>query len=95
MAVCIPLTFTMSPLNALLLLMGIHVGAVSGGLISATLLKMPGTPSSIMTTFDGHPMAANGKPDRALSEEIEQKLHQRLTEKLMGMVEAIPHKTIV
>lgn len=67
MAICIPLTFTMSPMDALLLLMGIHVGAVSGGLISATLLKMPGTPSSIMTTFDGYPMAAKGQPGKALS----------------------------
>ena len=67
MAICIPLTFTMSPLNAILLLMGIHVGSVSGGLISATLLKMPGTPSSIMTTFDGHPMAEKGEAGKALS----------------------------
>lgn len=67
MAICIPLTFSMSPINALLLLMGIHGGAVSGGLISATLLKMPGTPSSIMTTFDGYPMAQKGNPGKALS----------------------------
>jgi putative tricarboxylic transport membrane protein len=67
MAICIPLTFSMTPLSAVLLLMGIYVGAVSGGLISATLLKMPGTPSSIMTTFDGHPMAVGGEPGRALS----------------------------
>jgi putative tricarboxylic transport membrane protein len=49
------------------MLIGIHVGSVSGGLISATLLKMPGTPSSVMTTFDGHPMAEKGQPERALS----------------------------
>lgn len=67
MAICIPLTFSMTPLSAVLLLMGIYVGGVSGGLISATLLKMPGTPSSIMTTFDGHPMAERGEPGKALS----------------------------
>lgn len=66
MALALPLTFAMSPLNAILLLIGIHVGSVSGGLISATLLKMPGTPSSVMTTFDGFPMARNGAPERAL-----------------------------
>lgn len=67
MALALPLTFSMTPLDAILLLIGIHVGSVSGGLISATLLKMPGTPSSVMSTFDGHPMAERGEPERALS----------------------------
>ncbi|MEM0926698.1 MAG: tripartite tricarboxylate transporter permease, partial [Planctomycetota bacterium] len=43
-----------------------YVGSVSGGLLSATLLKMPGTPASIMTTLDGYPLAKSGKPGRAL-----------------------------
>ncbi|MBD3625529.1 MAG: tripartite tricarboxylate transporter permease [Rhodobacteraceae bacterium] len=67
MALALPLTFAMAPVDAILLLIGMHVGSVSGGLISATLLKMPGTPSSVMTTFDGHPMAEKGQPERALS----------------------------
>lgn len=67
MALVLPLTFSMQPAAAILLLIGIHVGSVSGGLISATLLKMPGTPSSVMSTFDGHPMAVRGEPERALS----------------------------
>ena len=67
MALALPLTFSMEPVNAILLLIGIHVGSVSGGLISAMLLKMPGTPSSVMTTFDGYPMAEKGEPERALS----------------------------
>lgn len=67
MALVLPLTFSMDPAAAILLLIGIHVGSVSGGLISATLLKMPGTPSSIMSTFDGYPMALRGEPGRALS----------------------------
>ena len=53
MALTVPLTFSMDSTSAVLLLMGMHVGSVSGGLISATLLKMPGTPSAMMTTFDG------------------------------------------
>lgn len=61
-----PLTFYMDSTFALILMIGIYVGSVSGGLISATLLRMPGTPSSIMTTFDGYPMARNGNPARAL-----------------------------
>ncbi len=67
MALTVPLTFSMDSTNAVLLLMGMHVGSVSGGLISATLLKMPGTPSAMMTTFDGYPMAQQGKPSKALS----------------------------
>jgi len=43
-----------------------YVGAVSGGLISATLLRMPGTPASVMTTLDGYPMARQGRARRAL-----------------------------
>ncbi|MEZ5936366.1 MAG: tripartite tricarboxylate transporter permease [Alphaproteobacteria bacterium] len=62
-----PLTFYMDSTQALLLLVAMYVGSVSGGLISATLLRMPGTPSSIMTTFDGYPMAQAGQPERALA----------------------------
>ena len=43
-----------------------YVGSVSGGLITATLLKMPGTPASIITTLDGYPMASSGRASRAL-----------------------------
>jgi len=65
-ALILPVTFYMDPLNALTLIVGIYVGAVSGGLISATLLRVPGTISSLVTTFDGYPLAASGKPGRAL-----------------------------
>ena len=66
-SLCIPLTFYMDATHALVLLVAMYVGSVSGGLISAMLLRMPGTPSSIMTTFDGYPMAARGEPHRALA----------------------------
>jgi putative tricarboxylic transport membrane protein len=65
-ALSLPLTFSMEGTNALALLIAMYVGSVSGGLITATLLKMPGTPSSIMTTLDGYPLAASGSPGRAL-----------------------------
>ncbi len=65
-ALSLPLTFTMSPENALVLLVSMYVGTVSGGLITATLLRIPGTPASMMTTLDGYPMAKNGQPGRAL-----------------------------
>lgn len=65
-ALTLPLTFGMSGHDALALLVAIYVGSVSGGLISATLLNIPGTPASLMTTLDGYPMAASGRPRRAL-----------------------------
>lgn len=65
-ALTLPLTFNMDPINAFILLISMYVGAISGGLITATLLRMPGTPASIMTTMDGYPLAQSGKPGRAL-----------------------------
>jgi putative tricarboxylic transport membrane protein len=65
-ALTLPLTFGADPQYAMTLLISIYVGAISGGMISATLLRMPGTPASIVTTFDGYPMAQKGQPERAL-----------------------------
>lgn len=65
-ALCLPLTFSMSPLNAISMLIALYVGGTSGGLISAILLKIPGTPSSVATTFDGTPMAEKGEAGKAL-----------------------------
>ena len=65
-ALCLPLTFSMSPLNGISMLVALYVGGTSGGLISAILLKIPGTPSSVATTFDGAPMAERGEGGRAL-----------------------------
>lgn len=66
-ALTLPLTFHMDPVSAVTLLIGEYVGGISGGLIMAILLRMPGTPSSIVTTFDGYPMAQQGKAERALA----------------------------
>lgn len=63
----VPLTFTMLDLDAMVLLIAMYVGSVSGGLISATLLRMPGTPGAIMTVLDGYPMAQRGEAARALA----------------------------
>ena len=48
----LPLTFFMESVDAITLLIGMYVGGISGSQIAATLLRMPGTPASIMTTFD-------------------------------------------
>ncbi len=65
-ALSLPLTFHMPYADALVLLVSMYVGSISGGLITATLLRMPGTPASMMTTLDGYPMAQRGEPGRAL-----------------------------
>lgn len=59
-AVLVPLTFTLEPSSALILMGAIYTGAIYGGAYSAILLNTPGTPSAIATTFDGFPMAKRG-----------------------------------
>ena len=65
-AVLIPLTFSMQPLVALGIMAGIYNGAMYGGSIPAILLNIPGTPPSIVTTFDGNPLAKQGRAAYAL-----------------------------
>jgi putative tricarboxylic transport membrane protein len=62
----LPFTFTMASVDAVVLLIAAFVGAVSGGLITATLMRIPGEPNAIMTTMDGFPLAKAGHPGRAL-----------------------------
>lgn len=62
----LPMSFGMEPMNGIALLVGLYLGGISGGLISAILLKIPGTPSSIATVFDGGPMADRGEAGKAL-----------------------------
>ncbi|WFF42025.1 hypothetical protein EVC62_11220 [Salinicola endophyticus] len=65
-ALLIPVTFTLSPIPAIILLLGVYQGAIFGGSISAILLNVPGTPSSAATALDGHPMARQGRAGEAL-----------------------------
>lgn len=64
---CLPLTFTMPALHGLSLLCGLFIGGISGGLIPAILMNLPGTPGSVATLFDGYPMAMKGEAKKALS----------------------------
>jgi putative tricarboxylic transport membrane protein len=66
MALTLPFTYAMAPVNAIVLLISMFVGGVSGGLVTATLMRIPGEPNAIMTTLDGYPMAKKGFPGRAL-----------------------------
>ncbi|KRE20462.1 tricarboxylate transporter [Bosea sp. Root483D1] len=65
-AILLPLTFSMPPTSAIILLTSIYWGALFGGAITSILFNIPGEPWSVATTFDGHPMAQNGKADEAL-----------------------------
>lgn len=62
----LPVTYVMSHEMGLSMLTAIYIGGMSGGLVSAILLNIPGTPSSIATCFDGTPMAKKGQAGRAL-----------------------------
>ena len=62
----LPFTYSMGAVDGITLLVAVYVGSISGGLISAVLLNIPGTPSSICTTFDGAPMARQGRAGDAL-----------------------------
>lgn len=63
----LPFTYSMATGQSISMLMGIYVGGISGGLVASILLNIPGTPASLVTTFDGAPMARQGKAAQALS----------------------------
>ncbi len=65
-AVCLPMTYALDLNHGLALLLGLYVGGISGGLVPAILINLPGTPSSIATCFDGYPMTRKGQAERAL-----------------------------
>lgn len=62
----LPFTFAMPPSQGLATMVSVLVGGLSGGLMAGILTGIPGTPSSVATTFDGFPMARKGKPGLAL-----------------------------
>ena len=62
----LPFTFGMEPVQGLMTMIGVFVGGLSGGLMSGMLTGIPGTPSSVATTFDGFPMTRKGQPGLAL-----------------------------
>lgn len=66
LALMLPFTFGMQPVPAIAMLLGVFVGGMTGGSVSAVLLGIPGTPSAAATVFDGHPMARNGRAGVAL-----------------------------
>ena len=63
----LPLTFTMNPVAAIILLTSMYWGALFGGSTTSILFNIPGEPSSVATTFDGYPLAQKGRATEALS----------------------------
>lgn len=66
LALFLPVTYSMDPVSSVILLTSLYVGGISGGLISAILTGIPGTPSSVATCFDGWPMTQRGEGVKAL-----------------------------
>jgi putative tricarboxylic transport membrane protein len=81
-ALLVPVTFALSPEAGMIILSGVYAAAIYGGSVSAVLLNGPGTPASIVTTWDGYPLTRQGKAMLALGTSI-------LSSFCGGMVSAI------
>jgi putative tricarboxylic transport membrane protein len=66
-AILLPLTFSMAPTSAIILLTSLYWGALFGGAITSILFNIPGEPWSVATTFDGYPLARQGQGGQALT----------------------------
>src|SRR5690349_11246807 len=66
-AILLPLTFTMNPTSAIIMLSCIYWGSLFGGAITSVLFNIPGESHSVATTFDGYPMAQQGRAGEALT----------------------------
>lgn len=66
-ALCLPFCMALDQVPTICLMMGIYMGGVSGGLVTAILLKIPGTAAAVATTLDGYPMTQKGLGTHALT----------------------------
>lgn len=66
-ALMIPMSYSLDPAAALILMAGVYYGAAFGGSTSSILINAPGCSSSAVTTFDGYPMAQQGRAGKALA----------------------------
>ena len=65
-AILLPLTFTLTPTESIIMLSGIYYGAMYGGTITSVLINTPGETASVITCLDGHPLARQGRAGAAL-----------------------------
>jgi putative tricarboxylic transport membrane protein len=66
-AILLPLTFTMPPTSAIIMLSCLYWGSLFDGAITSILFNIPGEPSAVATTFDGYPLAQQGRAGEALT----------------------------
>ncbi len=66
-ALMIPITYGLDPSSGLILMAGVYYGAVFGGSTSSILINAPGCSSTVVTAFDGYPMAQKGQAGKALA----------------------------
>src|SRR5512138_1914888 len=66
-AILLPLTFSMSPTSAIIMLSCIYWGTLFAGAITSVLFNIPGETHSVATTFDGYPLAQQGRAGEALT----------------------------
>src|ERR671914_180219 len=85
-AILLPLTFSMTPTSAVIMLSCIYWGALFGGAITSILFNIPGEPWSVATTFDGYPLAQQGRAGTALT--------AAFTSSFVGASKEPPFKTI-
>ena len=78
-AILLPLTFSMPPTSAIILLTSLYWGALFGGAITSVLFNIPGEPWSVATTFDGYPMAQQGRAGEALTASFTSSLDRKST----------------
>ena len=67
MALLIPITYHLEPVNAIIMLASIFYGAAYGGTLTSILMNVPGESETVVTTFDGHPLARQGRAGPALA----------------------------
>ena len=66
-AILLPLTFSMSPTSAIIMLAGVYYGSMYGGTITSVLLRIPGEAASAVTAIDGYEMTKAGRAGPALA----------------------------
>ncbi len=66
LAILLPLTFTLDPTGAVVMLAAVYYGAMYGGTITSVLINTPGESATVASTFDGYPLAKQGRAGPAL-----------------------------
>ncbi|MGR6965352.1 tripartite tricarboxylate transporter permease [Geodermatophilus sp. URMC 61] len=66
LAILLPITFTLDPTGAVVMLAAVYYGAMYGGTITSVLINTPGESATVASTFDGYPLAKQGRAGPAL-----------------------------